>query len=420
MNVFWSVVKGKLSFFISFIFSKTIVFIAPIILAEVLNKEDYGIIEYALAGLGFVLNGVINLGVPGAYPYYILKEKEMWIKNGFKLHPLWLSIVFILNQIVFILFELNAEIYLSINVAYIISNQIFYSTQYKSHEKPTLAVFLDSGIYLVLLISFILFKTKVVNISIQTINNIIIIYALIYLFVGGFTFLKSKKEKILKHYKIILRYSSNLMVATFLIFLISASGRILVEWFFTFDEVAVYGYYFRLSAIVVMIHQVVNIAFFKKIYTLNPRTLDFYFSYFFFGIFILSIICFLLAPKILGAFSTFFTNTYEENKELYFLLSSQMIMWIASALNSSIVDRENLAKSNNYRFSILIGIGICILYLLRSSLNLTLLVYVHYSIIFCACLVQFYSLYTKQIFFQKSLFVLTLTFVVTSLIYFIW
>jgi len=169
-----------------------------------------------------------------------------------------------------------------------------------------------------------------------------------------------------------------------------------------------------------MIHQIANIVYFKKIYTLNPHILDNYFYLFFIFIFILSLSFYFIFPKIIIHFSDFFNLTFQNNKAVYFLLSSQMVLWIASALNSNIIDRENLAAKNNIRFIVLILLGIVTLFIFKDQLTFSRLVFIHFSSIFIACLIQYYSLFKKSIFFYKSLFSLILFYLLTSSFYFFY
>ena len=143
--------KKNIIFFIIFSFAKGIVFLVPLFLADLLTKNDFGILEYALAGVGMLLNAIVNFGVPGAYPYFILKKKNTEIKEGFSLHPLWLSLYFIINQIIYFTTDFyDIAIYMAINISFIVANQLFYSVQLKSNEKIHKAVFLDAGLYILL------------------------------------------------------------------------------------------------------------------------------------------------------------------------------------------------------------------------------------------------------------------------------
>lgn len=413
-----TLLKKYAIFGIVFTIAKATVYFVPLLLADLFSKEDFGILEYALAGLGMIVNSLINLGVPGAYPYFIIRQEKDNLKPAFKLHSIVLLVPFVINQILFLGFNLDLNFYLAFNVSYIIANQVFYSTQFKSHEKSIQAVLIDSGIYIILLIYFLAFKLDLVKANIQAVNFFILGYSFIYVFYALKNYITSKSKLSFKKYKIILRFSVHLLISTFLIFLITTSGRILVEIFFDFESVGVYAFYFRLSAIVVMIYQIINIAFFKKIYTLAPSILDKYYFQFFALIFILSIAIFFISPYLVSPFSEYFNDTYQANKAVYFLLSAQMVMWIASALNSNIIDRENLAKRNNIKFLILVIISIVTIYLLKDTLTLSLLTYCHFTVIFLACLIQHYSLYKKSINFSKSTIVLTLIYVLSSSLYF--
>lgn len=414
-----SLLKKHAVFGFVFSVAKATVYFVPLLLADVLSKSDFGVLEYALAGLGMVVNTIINLGVPGAYPYFVLRQKQLDLQPSFKLHAIVLLIPFAINQILFFFLQLDVNFYLAFNVSYIIANQVFYSTQLKSHEKSIIAVILDSGIYILLLLYYILSLLGVVEISIKAVNIFVTLYGFIYVFYGVYNFLKHKTQISFTKYKTILKFSVHLLLSTFLIFLITTSGRILVEYFFDFEMVGVYAYYFRLAAVVVMIYQIISITYFKKIYTLNPLILDKYYHLFFVFIYVLAIIIFFVAPYFVGYMSNFFNETYIENKSIYFLLSAQMVMWIASALNSSIIDRENLAPKNNIKFLGLLFIASVILYYLKDQLDLQTLVLMHFTVICLACLIQYYSLYQKKIKFKKSIISIVVIYLITICYYFI-
>lgn len=413
-------IKKHAFFSIVFATAKGTVYFVPLLLADVLTSYDFGVLEYALAGLGFVVNALINLGVPAAYPYFVLRKQELTIKNGFVLHTIWLLLLFGLNQLAYYVLGLNLELYIAFNISFIIANQVFYSSQLKSHEKAKEAVLIDSGIYLVLLLLYVLGKINLLAINIKTINWLVFIYALFYCFIAIIKFKTEDLQNAYNHYKKILKFSFKLMISTFLIFLITSSGRIIVEYFFNFETVGVYAFYFRLSAVVVMIHQIINIAFFKKIYTLNPQILDKYFNLFFIILFFISVVIFFLSPFIVKYFSNYFNETYVVYKALYFLLSAQMVMWIATALNSNIIDRENVVGKNNIRFIILILFTVISFFAFKKILSLELLIYIHYTAIYIASMIQYYSLSKKEIYFFKSSITLTLTFLLTSCYYFIF
>lgn len=395
--------KKNLIFSIVFTLSKSTVYLAPLIVAEILSKEDFGILEYALAGLGMVINTLINLGVPSAYPYFKLKNNNIAVDNVFSFHYMWLLGFFIISQVCYYTFNFDLSYFIALNVAFVISNQLYISTQLKTKEKISIAVLFDSGVYVVILLFVVLSYLKIVTPSIQVISNLVQCYAILYAFYAIYQFLKIDFKELFNNYRSVLAYSFPVLIGSLLIYFLTVSGRILIEFFLNdYELVGIYAFYFRLSAVIVMLHQVINIVFFKKMYQLNPKVLDHYFSICFGGLYIISISAFLIVPNILPYFSEFYETTKNVYTGAYFLLCSQMVFWIATALFSNIIDREKLANKNNKLFVILLITFLFTLWVLKSSLSIELFTLIHMIVVFLASLVQIYSLTKNQIFFKKS------------------
>ena len=404
---------NRIIFLFSFGFSKGITFLAPIILADILVKEDFGILEYTLAGVGMLVNSIIDLGASGGYPYFVLKKKDKETARGFVLHGVWLNLFFLIIQLVFFLKLISFELHLAFTMSYIIANQLFYASKLKTYDKINSSVVVNSGIYLVLFIFIIAASTKVLEVNVQTIARGIFGYAgLIFIF-NTVQFFKADKTSLIKAYTKILKVSIHIMISAILLFAMSVSGRILVEYFFDFNTVAVYGFYFRLAAISVLIYQVVAIMYFTKIYASAPKILDRYFSYFFLLLLVLSFIVDLAIPYIAPHFSEFYLQTYETNNVLFKILIFQMLMWIATALNSNIIDREKLSRQNNVRLLILYFIGLVILFYSQKSLTVEKLAFILYSLFFLTALIQYFTLSFKGIKFVKSAIVISAIYVIS-------
>ena len=400
-------IKKHALFGVVFSLCKATVYLAPLIVAEILSKEDFGILEYALAGLGMVINTLINLGVPSSYPYFKLKNTKVKVDNVYNFHYVWLLAFFIISQVCYYAFNFSLSYFIALNVAFVVSNQMYISIQLKTKEKISTAVIFDSGVYIVVLLFAILSYLKLVTPSIEIISYLIQCYAILYVIYAAYKLFNIDFKQLIKNYSIVLKYSRHVLIGGLLIYFITVSGRILIEYFLKdYELVGIYAFYFRLSAVVVMIYQVINIMFFKKMYQLNPKILDHYFSVCFGALYLISICAFLLTPLILPHLSEFYKTTIGNYYNLYFLLCTQMVFWIATALFSNIIDRERLANKNNTLFLILLILFLSTLWLLKSNLNIQLFTLVHMLVIFLASLIQIYSLRKKQIFFIKSFFTL--------------
>ena len=409
--------KKNIIFFIIFSFAKGIVFLVPLFFADLLTKNDFGILEYALAGVGMLLNAIINFGVPGAYPYFILKKKNTEIKAGFSLHPLWLSFYFIINQIIYFTTDFyDIGIYMAINISFIVANQLFYSIQLKSNEKIRKAVFLDAGLYILLGLFLLSFFLDLMSLTIKNISLGIFIYGLLYIVVALVNFIKVKKDEIFSKYKKIVRFSIHLLISSIFLFLLTVSGRVLAKNFFGYEEAGIYGFYYRLAAITVMIYQVASIRYFKELYTINLKKLDNYFSLFFIFIFIFSLTAYFISPYVIPYFSQYYVDTIKENNILFFIIFSQMTMWIGTALNSSIIDREGLAKKSNIYFFGLFILSILIIFILKPLITLELMSFGIYSLFFITNMVQYFTLYKKKIIFKRSSLILICIYSISCII----
>jgi O-antigen/teichoic acid export membrane protein len=407
-------IKTKFAFLSVFGIAKFVVYFSPLLLADILTEYDYGVVEYALSGLGIWVASSFSLGINGAYPYFILKKEDTEKENAFSIHGLWLIFLFLINQLLYYIFNLyEIKIYLALNFSYIFANQLFYSAKLKTKDSLLKAVLIDSGVYFILLLFIISVFFNFIKTSISNLSVFVFGYSFIYVFYSLFVFYRINKTQIIKRYKAVLKFSYHILISSILIFTITVAGRLLTEYFFDTETVGVYGFYLRLASIVVVIHQVVNILFFKRLYTFNPKILDKYFSIFFICIYLISIMVYLISPYILPHIFEYYRKTFLDNKLLFFILSSQMIMWIASALNSSIVDREELAKSNNKRLLVLIIISILVLVLLKDILTLPLLAFIHFFVFYFATMIQYFTLTKKKIYFKKATVVLSTTFLIT-------
>ena len=409
--------KKNIIFFIIFSFAKGIVFLVPLFLADLLTKNDFGILEYALAGVGMLLNAMVNFGVPGAYPYFILKKKNAQIKEGFFLHPLWLSFYFILNQIIYFTTDFyDIAIYMAINISFIVANQLFYSIQLKSNEKIHKAVFLDAGLYILLGLFVLGFFLDLLSLTIKNISLGILIYGLLYIVVALVNFINVKKDEIFSKFKKIDRFSIHLLISSIFLFLLTVSGRVLAKNFFGYEEAGIYGFYYRLAAITVMIYQVASIRYFKELYTINLKKLDNYFSLFFIFIITFSLTVYLISPYVVPYFSQYYEDTIKENYILFFIIISQMTLWNVTALNSSIIDREGLAKKSNIYFFGLFILSILIIFILKPLITLELMSFGIYSLFFITNMVQYFTLYKKKIIFKRSSLILICIYSISCII----
>lgn len=371
--------------------SKAIVFLAPLILSNTLNKSDYGIVEYAL-NIGFIGAVILNLGVSNSYPYFKLKRKFKTVFSGFAIHYLFLLISSVLLLILVFVFKGKTEYVLSILFIYTLSNQINYSLQSKTDEKIVKAVIIDALFYVVLLLGYgLILFTK--NTSVNNILYTSSLYAIIFVIISVLRLKKLNYKEDIKKYQKLIKYGKSVMISGLLILLIANSGRLLLEYLFHNKElVAIFSFYFRMASFVVIVHQILNIIYFKRIYTFNIKKLDHFFTVFL-GIIIFSATIMYVVIPLVGPYFFKLFKTFSLYKTTYLILCFQMIFWILLANNENVIYREKLANKMNIGFIFLLVLFCFLVVVFKSKVSFQIAVFMLYLLIVFAVFIQLAILY---------------------------
>lgn len=382
--------------------SKTIVFFAPLLLSNTLSTFDYGILEYAI-NIAFIGASIFNLGVPNAYPYFKLKRKFKDIYDGFNFHFIYLFLTSLFVFILVLIFKNETQYVLSILFIYTLSNQVNYSLNYKTNEKIIKAVIIDALFYLVLICAF-LYIYLTADSGVLPVLYGAFFYSLIFIFITIKKTYKIPFQQAFKKHQKLIKYGKDVMLSGLLILIIANSGRIVIDFLFNDKElIAIFSFYFRMASFVIILHQVLNIIYFKRIYTFNTKKLDTIFVVFLTLIVFGVLISYFIIPKIGVHFFKLF-ETFSTYKKLYMVLCFQMIFWIALATNENVIYREKLASTMNIMFVILLVIFTVIILLLKDIFNYTNVIIGLYFLVVSAVMIQFFILYKfKKIKFKKTI-----------------
>lgn len=397
----------KLSgFSIVFGFIKLNAFTAALFLSNFVdNTADYGLFEYALS-IGLIAAIPLNFGLQGAYPFFNLKTKRAGFKSVFHFHSLSISallgILFLVNRYIYTL--MPDKLAFALLIGGIIAMQVMLSSILKSHERIFPAVFLDGGLFLVLNAYNLWLYTTGATLDFELLEIVFGLYLLILFGLHFVRFLQSRKDFSWAHYGESLQFGKNLLLSSFLIICLTGSARIFIEYFLDMEQVGIYAFYFRFAAAVVMIHQVVNIVFFKKMYQAQPAALDKYFSLFLIFILLAGVVLLFLVPIVFKSSLRLLDESWEAYHLLYVILSFQMIFWICMALNENILYREELSSKMNGWFLGLFLLMTGSIYILNSidQLNLFNLTLINSICLILACEVQFMLLRSRQLPFAKT------------------
>ncbi len=385
------------------------------------SMAAFGMIDYALA-LGLILAVPANAGLTGAYPYFILKQKKIDYEPIFFFHAWTLSTVFLLFYGALLLFGVNVSstLILTLVIMVVFALQILASVILKSKEQIFTALIFDAGFFLLLnAYNLYLFLTGA-DLQLGVLQNAIVVYLLLlnlYFF--------SKIDKVRKFdwtvYKEVLKFGWPLVTTSLLIMILTGSARIIIERFIGMEAVGIYGLYFRLAAMVVLLYQIVNIAFFKKIYTSKPKELDRWFQGFLFYIALIGLAFFVMIPIVVLPFVEIVQATWQTHHNLYGVLTFQMFFWIALALYENIIYREDLSRHCNVALFVLISTMLLLLFAINYFFDLSVvtLAGINTLTLFIACEWQMHLMANKEIFFPKTKRILRLSALIFIIYFFI-
>ncbi len=408
-----------ISFAIVFVGLKLNALSAALILSKFFPfTQDFGRFDYALT-VGLLLTIFIGGGLHVSIPFYLLKEKKKEFESVFYFHGLLISSLFLITfWLIHVYSNQSASIILlSISLAVIITLQNLAAIINKSKEKIYLAVFLEASLFLTInCYNLYLLKTSGTA-SIEHLQYIFIALVFILANFYGIKFMKHRKCFSIKKYFLALKFGRPLILGLFLIILLTGSGRILAGHLWGMETVGIYGIYFRMAAIVILVHQILNIAFFKKIYQGQTNLLDYWFEKYLLGIILLSFIIYYLIPFLSIPYLTIVANSWNNSKLLMIALQVQMFLWIILALFENVINREKLSTAFNKGILwIILTTGVIILLSQFSPFfNLELLILLNSGAIYFAVEWQLRLLRKKGIPFVKTQRFLRLT-IIASII----
>ena len=357
---------------ICFAIAKGTAFLAPILAIRIMSLADYGMLETSYAW-GQQLTMLAVLGIPAAYPYFILKRRETEMQAYFWLYGLFLCLCVLFSALLHWFRYLPEQLFLVILLTVVFSMERILSGILKTHGLGRIGVLIDSGYYFILgtVLVILAFVHRYPFFSL-----LILLLLCFILFLGGWFLLMARKRctrirssHIRPAVEKLLVYSVPLIFSGLI-----ASSRIYLSWLLGDEVVAIYAFCFRWFAIAILIYQFAYIMFFKKLYIVRPENLDRNFC-------ILTALVFGSTAFCLAGFfviSPFFEMVrYEHLLRILLLLGCLMPVWCATALNEGIIARENLVMRMNLALLPQLLLFPLLLFLLRKTITLDIFCLLH-------------------------------------------
>ena len=374
----WPALKGqirRLGLFASiFLLGKISGFVSALWLSQlVTDMASYGLFEYALS-VGILIAIALNVGLQAAYPYFNLKKRERGFRSIFYFHPLLCSglIGGILLMDYWLFQVIEPKLQLALLIGGIIAMQLLLSYILKSHEFIIRAVLLDGGLFIAINFYNLFVWLSGKPYDFETLKSLLLCYFAGLLVICFFHYWKNRQDFSWKRYLEAISFGKHLVLSSTIVIVLTNGARIFIEYFLGLEQVASYSFYFRFAVVVILIQQVFNIAFFKKIYRSKAAQLDNFFSAFIIGALFVAMLFWLLLPNLLSGMFSFFEEGHQGYAPLYFILSFHALFWISISFNENIIYRENLSRQMNRAFVLLLVGMLAIFTLLHLCAWLTL------------------------------------------------
>lgn len=318
---------------VSFILAKVAAFLGPFWIANNSSIVFYGAVELYLS-LGIWLAMLIGLGVPGAIPVQIIKNKNIRI-NDFSV---WLLLFFAGAAALLILLinisGLNNFFILLPCIAFFSLAQQVLSPLVKSQKVSPLSPWLDNlavhAVVVSCLAYYMLHGTDVDEavfgvLAIVTLGALTFIAAWIPLKkVGGFFSLAGT-------YKECVAIGIPILLNGLVMMFIFNSGRLFIGFFYDETEVALYSYLFRIAGVGLICYQFFSIVFFKNIYASSSKETSGKVALLFGFIALESLACYVLLGWVAERFVP--EKILEQGAiSLFPLVVVQVNLWVLSAI----------------------------------------------------------------------------------------
>jgi O-antigen/teichoic acid export membrane protein len=330
-------------YLVIFLFARAMLFLAPILLANLVPLEIYGKLEFAHAA-GSMLALIASLGVGSLVPLVIIR----------RIHGVsWMAVLSLLYlvSLTLALFSLFAAL-LSLDVlspfvliplsATVLLQQSFWSTYNKSIGRSETAVVLDAGFWVALLSGAL--AIKYFGLPASYIAAPPLLYLLGFaLVMKGPLFLGANNPIGWKGVKVLAGKSCPILAATLLTVAVSTAGRLILGLTSATETVADYSVLYRVTALPIICHQIIITGLYSKIFSWKIDDLKKRLP-----LITLSVVgCIVVFWLAVDSFGWIFGERFQEVFRVYrvegLILLSQTLLWSSIALNDLLNVRSQIA-----------------------------------------------------------------------------
>ncbi|MGZ9710858.1 hypothetical protein ACXX82_08615 [Glaciimonas sp. GNP009] len=382
----------------SFMFARGTLFFAPIALANLLPIRSYGTVEWAYAAASFGAS-ITAIGTGAALPLITLNKAVKGTMSGILAH----HIVVVLMCVALICgaLLLNGGIALQMAALLVsaVALQALWSIHLKTCGKGEASLLLDAGLF-----ALMAFTAAAVNYlhlldSLFWLACAVAAYVFCLLSVTAIALFKRLYAGEVVAYQTILTLGFPLMLGAMVTIAATTSGRLVIGYLGGPLLTADYAILARAAALPIVAHQIVLVAKFRHLYTLQDKEMERVIS-FILGMVAFSVVgLWVVSPFFSWMLGPAFAKAFQSYTLPALWILSQSILWSGISLNDTINTRKQ-AMHKVLPWSVLflvISIPFSIVLIRYVGVTLAHFVYIHGLLMLLFYLTQIFAMYQAGI-----------------------
>lgn len=306
-------------------------FLIPIILSNLLDPTQYGIVEISMSA-ALIIVSVASMGSSAFISRSIVKE-ESWISlDAVKVYLVGLSAVLMLSSIFMHVIGSSVVTELVLAFSSVLLLQGAISSELKSKAKRKSAIIVDCMLWGTLLSSgFIYIFEAVSELGDSLLWLASAHYAVLFvIFSKSIDFVKIQTSVIDSRY---FKEGYKIVIMGFVSTLVATSGRLVVGDNIGVVAVGEYSALYRISIIPIIIHQIIMLYFYRISFSKSRKQFKYLGNFSFVTISCVSLAVWLLAPFCATYLGSAFENSLRSNPVVFSALMISVPFWSAISIN---------------------------------------------------------------------------------------
>ncbi len=334
----------RIAFYLfSFAFARGILFISPILLANLLPSRAYGMLEWTYAAASLAAT-IAVMGIGATIPLVEFKKTQSGTLAGVLTHYVCLAFGCMIFLSVALLRGDDDALLLTTLFVATIALQGLWSTYLKTHGKGESSLIVDAGVFALMTFTVIAAKYFHVVDALLWILWAVAGYALCLCGVSVVALIKCLREGEAVAYRAVLVLGFPLMIAGLVTVAATTSGRLAIGYLGGALLTADYAILARVAALPIVAHQVVLVAKYRQLFTLPDKEME-RVIIFIVGMVALTVIVLgLLFPVFGWMFGPVFVKTFNAYPLPTLWILAQSVLWSAIAVHDLINARHHSTR----------------------------------------------------------------------------